>query len=89
LGSGGNLNTARYQLAGAGTQTAGLGFGGDTGPTITSATEEYNGTSWTLILGSLNTARRYLGGSRNSNSSFSFWWRCSTSYYTNAGATEL
>jgi hypothetical protein len=27
--AGGNLNTARYNLAGCGTQTAGLAFGGD------------------------------------------------------------
>jgi hypothetical protein len=33
-------------LAGAGTQTAALAFGGDT-PAVTGATEEYNGTSWT------------------------------------------
>ena len=46
--AGGNLTTARYSLAGAGTQTAGLGFGGYVGaPTFGStATEEYNGTSW-------------------------------------------
>jgi hypothetical protein len=42
-------------------------------PTTTGATEEYDGTSWTAG-GSLNTARYYLGGCRNSNSSFSFWW---------------
>jgi hypothetical protein len=28
--AGGNMGTARYQLAGCGTQTAGLGFGGYT-----------------------------------------------------------
>ena len=43
--SGGNLNTARYQMAGAGTQTAGLAFGGYT-TTAVGDTEEYNGTSW-------------------------------------------
>jgi hypothetical protein len=31
------------QLAGCGTQTAGLAFGGETGAPITGATEEYNG----------------------------------------------
>jgi hypothetical protein len=46
--TGNNMNTARHQLAGAGTQTAGLAFGGYTpGPTATGATEEYDGTNWT------------------------------------------
>jgi hypothetical protein len=43
-------------MAGAGTQTAALAFGG-TSP-VTAATEEYDGTSWTATsTGSLNTAR--------------------------------
>jgi hypothetical protein len=37
-----SMNTARATLAGAGTQTAGLAFGGST-PTVTAATEEYDG----------------------------------------------
>ena len=46
--SGGNLNTARYQLGGLGTQTAALGFSGfipgpNTRPT---GTEEYSGYTW-------------------------------------------
>jgi hypothetical protein len=61
--TGGSLNTARDQLAGCGTQTAGLAFGGEPGsPYVTAATEEYNGASWTTSPGSLNTARRGLGG---------------------------
>jgi hypothetical protein len=32
------------------------------------------------IRNSLNTARYALAGSRNSNSSFSFWWLCCTCY---------
>ena len=44
--SPGSLNTARGYLGGAGTQTAALGFGGNT-PTISAATEQYDGTSWT------------------------------------------
>lgn len=43
--SGGDLATARYALAGCGTQTAGLSFGGNNGLNLT-VTEEYNGTSW-------------------------------------------
>ena len=39
-----DLNTARYIVAGSGTATAALAFGGDTaGPTITAATEEWLG----------------------------------------------
>jgi hypothetical protein len=40
------LNTARYALAGCGTQTAGLAFGGEV-PPPTGATEEYDGSTWT------------------------------------------
>jgi hypothetical protein len=47
------------ELAGAGTQTAGLAFGGQ--PPATAATEEYNGTSWTSV-NSMNTARSELAG---------------------------
>jgi hypothetical protein len=43
--TGGSLNTARYALAGAGTQTSALAFGGND-PTRTGATEEYNGATW-------------------------------------------
>jgi hypothetical protein len=43
------LNTARNALGGAGTQTAGLAFGGyNWPPGYTGATEEYDGTSWTI-----------------------------------------
>jgi hypothetical protein len=56
----GSLNTARLILAGCGTQTAALAFGGT--PLLTGATEEYDGTSWTTSNpGSLNTARLGLG----------------------------
>ena len=42
--SGGNLGTARQRLAGSGTQTAGLVFGGDNNASTTFAnTESYNG----------------------------------------------
>jgi hypothetical protein len=46
--TGNNLNTARASLAGAGTQTAALAFGGLV--QITGATEEYDGASWTTVL---------------------------------------
>ena len=58
--AGGNLNTGRRELAGCGTQTAGLAFGGDTGSN-SAATELYNGTSWTASA-AMNTGRQLLAG---------------------------
>jgi hypothetical protein len=43
--TGGNLNTARYALGGAGTQTAALAFGGNPPDPSVALTESYNGTS--------------------------------------------
>ena len=62
--SGGNMNTARGALSGAGTQTAALAVGGYTGA-ITGITELYDGSVWTTSPASLNTARSY--ASKNSN----------------------
>ena len=62
--SGGNLNTARYQFAGAGSTPAGLVFGGrkETAPSANyNNSEEYDGTSWTEG-NNLNTARFGLYG---------------------------
>ena len=60
--AGGSLSTARYNLGAAGTQTAGLAFGGNQDPPpVSSACEEYNGTSWSAG-GSLSTARNGLAG---------------------------
>jgi len=61
--AGNNLNTARNNLTGCGTQTAGLGFGGETEPGSVSRaeTEEYNGSSWSEQ-SDLNTARFNLAG---------------------------
>ena len=47
--TGHNLNTARYSLRGAGTSTAAIGVGGDSGGNPGTATEEYNGSSWTSL----------------------------------------
>jgi hypothetical protein len=55
------LNTARFGVGGAGTQSAGLAFGGS-GPPITGATEEYDGSTWTTVPPGLNTARNYVTG---------------------------
>lgn len=66
--TGGDLNIGRRNFTGAGTQTAGLTFGGGptNDPTISPSanvalTESYNGSTWTE-LNDMNTARRYLGG---------------------------
>ena len=62
--TGNNMNTARHFLAGAGTQTAGLGFGGYIypGATRTDVTEEYDGVSWTNS-NPMGTAKYMMGGS--------------------------
>jgi hypothetical protein len=80
--SGGNLNTARYFIASAsaGTQTAALGFGGNTGA-YTGVTESYNGTSWTSS-NPLNTARDSLAGCGTQTAGLAFggdtppYYRC-------------
>jgi len=47
---GGTMNTSRVTYnAGAGLQTAGLIWAGNTFPGQTNVTEEYNGTSWTSV----------------------------------------
>ena len=50
--TGGNLNTARFYIQGAGTQTAALGFAGGKGPPSppkTNICESYNGSSWSEV----------------------------------------
>jgi hypothetical protein len=72
--AGGNLNTGRVTLAGAGTQTAGLAAGGDptgSGTAGNGASEVYNGTSWTIV-GSMNIARRYLAGAGTQTAGLAF-----------------
>ena len=53
------MNTARRLLAGAGTQTSALAYGG--WPPNKSETEEWDGSSWTEVA-DLNTARRQASG---------------------------
>ena len=75
--SGGNINQARDALGGAGTQTAGLVFGGDASlPGGASAapqnkSEEYDGSSWTEG-DNLNTARSSLGGAGTQTAGLGF-----------------
>ena len=47
--TGGNMGSVGYSIAGAGTQTAGLRFGGSISDPTTSSniSEEYDGSSWT------------------------------------------
>ena len=57
MGRGDNLNTARLDVAGAGTQTAGLAISGNTASpdAVKTEVESYDGTSWTGV-GDVNTA---------------------------------
>jgi hypothetical protein len=52
------MNTNRVRLYGSGTQTSTLAFGGQNQPvpSVSAATEEYNGATWTSG-NSMNTAR--------------------------------
>jgi hypothetical protein len=79
--TGGNLGTARYGLAGAGTQTAGLGFGGRPS---TAATEEYSGYTW-VAGGNMGTARYSLGGGGTQAAGLAFGGTTGTA---NTAATE-
>jgi hypothetical protein len=54
------LITARSDVAGAGSQTTALAFGGQT-PSATGATEEYNGSGWASS-GSMGTGRYAISG---------------------------
>ena len=74
--TGGNLSTARYALAGAGTQTAGLAFGGNGG---SYCTEEYNGASWSSG-GSLSDGRYAHAGVGTQTSALAFGGYDTTNY---------
>jgi hypothetical protein len=67
---GGALITARCRLAGAGTNTAALAFGG-ADPFLSGCTEAYNGTSWSAG-GAMITARRQLAGAGTSTAALAF-----------------
>ena len=66
--SGGNLNTARGGLAASGiSNTSALVFGGLLAPfpaagPVTTATESYNGTSWTSVNSMINKRTALFGG---------------------------
>jgi hypothetical protein len=69
--AGGALNTSRSEASMAGTQTAGLFFGGGPQPTASNATEEYDGSTWTAS-GNLNSARVQIGGSGTQTAAIAF-----------------
>lgn len=70
--SGGNLLTGRHSLAGCGTQSAGLNFGGDeSGDTTSSVCEDYNGTIWSAG-GNLVVGRRNLSGCGTQSAGLNF-----------------
>ncbi len=60
----GDLGTARYGLAGDGTVSHALAFGGTGSATIT---EDWNGATW-IEVADLNTGRRYHGAAGSATS---------------------
>src|SRR6056300_729817 len=68
--TGGSLNTGRIAGGAAGTQTAGLAFGGNVPPN-TAATEQYDGTSWTEV-NDMNTARNSFGSNGTQTSALGY-----------------
>jgi len=69
--SGGGNITKHYAGAGAGTQTAGLVFGGNDGSSDLANTTEYNGTGF-VAGGDLTTARYTLGGGGTQTAALAF-----------------
>jgi len=65
-----SLNTARWGLAGCGTTSAALSFGG-VDSTSSAVTEQFDGTNWTAK-NSLNTARVGLAGCGTTSAALSF-----------------
>ena len=77
--SGGNMNTARRGMGGAGTvNTAMLAYGGDQ-PPRSALNESYNGTSWTEVA-DLNTARQFLGDGGTQTAAIAYGGTTSTSW---------
>lgn len=66
----GNLNTARYGLAGVGTQNSAVCFGGFVAA-VSAITEKFYGSTWETS-GNLNTARTYIAGVGVQNAVLSF-----------------
>ena len=93
--SGGTMNTARYEVAGCGLQTAGLVFGGAT--PVKNETETYDGTSWTEVA-NLNLARASLAGAGTNTAGLAFGglvppatsgWKDETESWNGSAWTEV
>jgi hypothetical protein len=85
---GGAMITARQSLAGAGTNTAALAFGGYYGGQVT-CTETYNGTSWTAG-GAMIIGRSVLAGAGTSTAALAFGGQvcaCTETYNGTSWAT--
>ena len=68
---GNNMNQARVQIGGLGTQTAALFVSGAT-TAVVDTVESYNGTSWTETT-ELNTGRRSLGSGGTTTAAIVFF----------------
>lgn len=82
VATSGTVNTARTQIGGVGTLTAGLIYGGES-PALTGATEEYDGSTWSnggtcpatksdMHSSGTQTAALWGGGSPLSSDSFEY-----------------
>ncbi len=65
-----DMITATSGGGGAGTQTAAIAFGGNT-PSLTTATQDWDGTSWTTSPVTLGTAAGNVGGAGTNTSALS------------------
>jgi hypothetical protein len=66
------MNTARRGGAGAGTQTAALGFAGYVSTGTQNTTEAYDGSTWTTLPATLATARGGLWGAGTNTLALAF-----------------
>ena len=67
--TGGTMNTGRFYIAGAGTQTSTLAAGGESPPgAVVATTETYNGSAWTSVT-SMSNPRFFTGSAGESNTS--------------------
>ena len=83
--AGGNLNTGRQYVGGAGSATAALTFGGTTTPPVVykNVVESYNGSAWTEV-GDLNTARSSFASAGSSTAALAAGGRISAPADTDA-----
>jgi len=69
---GGAMISGRGRLAGVGTSTSALGFGGAiNSPSAVGCTEAYNGTSWT-VRNAMIVGRQFVGGAGTQNAALAF-----------------